>query len=161
MASTLEILKRLTAHKVEFVVVGGMAGVAHGSSYVTEDVDVCAPFSPENLARIVEALRGLNPCWRMQPRRPPLQDDPAALSSFHNLYLVTELGQVDFLDEIMGVGSYEEVRKQSIEMQLGGAICRVIDLDSLIRAKRALGRAKDVPVAVELEAIRERLRRKP
>lgn len=36
MASTLDILKRLRNHGVEFVVVGGTAGISHGSSIVTK-----------------------------------------------------------------------------------------------------------------------------
>ena len=44
MASTLDLLRRLVEHGVEFVLVGGMAAAAHGASIVTEDVDICIRF---------------------------------------------------------------------------------------------------------------------
>ncbi len=102
MASTLDILKRLRNHGVEFVVVGGMAGVLHGSSMVTEDVDVCAPLDRQNMVKILAALAGLNPRFRMNPQRPPLPDNPDRLAGFKNLYLVTDFGQIDFLSEKTG-----------------------------------------------------------
>ncbi|HUU84377.1 MAG TPA: nucleotidyltransferase [Phycisphaerae bacterium] len=156
MASTLDLLRRLTEHGVELVVVGGMAGVLHGSSIVTQDVDVCAPLEPDNLARILAALRGLHPCWREQPSHPPLPEHPAELAGFKNLYLLTDLGQIDFLSEISGLGAFAEVSRHSTTVNVGGMPCRVLNLDALIRARRALGRPKDLQAAVELEAIRQR-----
>ena len=158
MASTLDFLKRLSEHGVEFVVVGGLAGVIHGSCLVTEDVDVCAPFDLPNLSKVVAAIRDLHPRHRMNPGHPPLPDDPASLVGFKNLYLVTDLGQIDFLSEITGVGDYAEVSHQTLAVELEGVSCRVLNLDALIRARRALGRPKDLQAAAELEAIRERVR---
>ena len=54
-------------------------------------------------------------------------------------------------------GGYEEVARHTIAVDLGGANCRVLDLDTLIRAKKALNLAKDRQAVVELEAIRERI----
>ena len=159
MASTLDLLKRLSDHRVECVVVGGVAGVAHGSSVVTEDVDVCAPLSADNLARIWAALGDLRPRWRMSPGRPPVPDDPNEVAGFKNLYLLTDLGQIDILSEISGVGAYDDVARHSIVVDLGGVTCRVLDIDALILTKKAMGRPKDLQTATELEAIRERVRR--
>lgn len=158
MGSTLEILKRLCEHGVDFVVVGGLAGVAHGSSLVTEDLDVCAPMSSQNLSRILAALADLRPRWRMLPARPPVPFEPSKLESFKNLYILTDWGQVDFLSEIAGIGDYEKVAQHCVTLDIGGASCRVLSLDALIEAKRAIGRPKDIQAAVELEAIRDRSR---
>jgi hypothetical protein len=158
MGSTLDILKRLVAAKVEFVLVGGMAGVAHGSSQVTEDLDVCAPLERQNVQRIVVALEGLNPRLRTLGRVMPMPSDPALLSTYKNLYLLTDLGPVDILAEITGVGGFPDVLRQSARMTVGPDTCHVLELATLILAKRALGRPKDLQVAVELEAIRDRLR---
>jgi hypothetical protein len=157
MASTLDLLKILTSHEVEFVVVGGVAGVLHGSRLVTQDVDICAPLAPENLARIQAALASLHPRFRVTSENRPLPADPAALSGFRNLYLITDLGQLDILSEITGIGSYKEVASHSIAVDLAGASCRVLDLETLLRAKRALNLPKDRHAIVELEAIRERI----
>lgn len=160
MASTLDLLKRLAEHQVECVIIGGMAGVLHGSPIVTEDVDVCAPLDRENLARILNALSGLHPRFRMNPQRPPLPDDPERLRGCKNLYLLTDLGQLDILSETSGIGDYGEVARHAMVIEVGGTPYRVLDLESLIQAKRAMGRAKDLRAAAELEAIRARIREK-
>ncbi len=142
---------------MDFVIVGGLAGVAHGFSYVTEDVDVCAPLNPSNVRKIILALRGLSPCFRMTPHRRPLPDTPEGLAGFKSLYLVADWGQVDFLSEITGAGGYNDVLRQSIALDIEGLEYRVLSIDALIQAKRALGRPKDLRVDLELEAIRRRL----
>lgn len=154
MGSTLDILKRLATNDVEFVLVGGMAGIAHGSSIVTEDLDICGPMSRPNIARIIVAIGDLNPCWRMLPNRPPMPLDAAQLQGYKNLYLITDWGQVDFLSEITGLGDYANVRSQAALLDIAGTRCWVLSIDALIRAKRAMGRPKDIQAAVELEAIR-------
>lgn len=158
MASTLEILRRLNQHEVEYVLVGGMAGVLYGSSLVTEDVDVCTPFEPKNLAKIVSALGDLNPRHRTNPNHPPMTPKAVDLAGFKNLYLITDLGQIDLLSEISGVGGYPEVSRHSIAANLRDLVCKVLDIDSLIRARRAVGRPKDLQAVAELEVIRRRLK---
>lgn len=133
-----------------------MAGAAYGSSIVTVDVDVCAPLDTQNVGRILEALRGLNPRMRMRPDRPPLPGDPGALIGLRNLYVVCDAGQVDFLGEITGVGPYEVVARSAISLDLGGFVCPVMGLEDLIRSKRAMGRPKDLRAAQELELILRR-----
>jgi hypothetical protein len=156
MASTLEILRRLNANGVEFVLVGGMAGVLYGSSLVTEDIDVCAPFDTANLERIVASLRDLNPRHRMNPNHPPMVLDASSLAGFRNLYLLTDLGQIDILSELTGVGDYSQVSQHTIVANLKGLSSKVLDIETLIHARRAVGRPKDLQAAAELEALRER-----
>ncbi len=157
MASTLDCLRILTDHDVEYVVVGGVAGVLHGSRIVTEDVDICAPLSIPNLTKLLAALGPHNPRFRMVPDKRPLPPDPSLLSSYRNLYLISDLGQIDILSEIAGVGGYEEVYARTITVNLEGFSCRVLDLDTLILAKEALNSPKDREAVTELKAIRARL----
>jgi predicted nucleotidyltransferase len=161
MASIRELLSRLHDHGVEFVVVGGMAAVLHGSAVVTEDLDVCAPMTPENFQRIVAALAGLDPRHRMTPQRLPLADDPAALKGFKNLYLATDAGQLDILELIDGVGDYAAVAAHTVTLEVSGVPVRVLDLDTLIVAKAAVGRPKDRRVVADLEIIRQHLKDTP
>lgn len=156
MASTLDLLRRLADHGVEYVLVGGMAAAAHGSSVVTEDVDICIRFDLATLERLLAALRDSHPRQRMQPQRDPLSDDPKTYLGWRNLYVVTDEGQLDVLSEVTGVGGLDDLLPRSDELDLGGFRCRVIGLDDLIRAKRTLGRPKDIRVALELEAVRRR-----
>jgi hypothetical protein len=158
MASTLDLLKILSEHQVQYVLVGGMACVFHGSQIVTQDVDICAPLTPENLSRLLAALAGVHPWFRMAPDLQPLPDTPDKLAGFKNLYLQTDFGQLDVLSEIAGVGEYFELERHTIQMDLGGALCQILDLDTLIVAKGAMTSPKDHQAVIELEAIRERLR---
>ena len=158
MASTLDLLKSLNDHQVQYVLVGGMACVIHGSQVVTQDVDICAPLTQENLSRFLAALAGAHPRFRTARDLHSLPDQPEKLEGFKNLYLVTDLGQLDVLSEITGVGAYSEVEQHTIQVDLEGIQCNVLDLDTLITAKKAMNSPKDVQTVIELEAIRERLR---
>ena len=80
MASPLDLLKSLTDHHVDFVLIGGMAATVHGGSIVTEDVDVCTHFAKENVGRILAALAQLNPRQRMTPDPPALSTRPQPTS---------------------------------------------------------------------------------
>ena len=95
----------------------------------------------------------------MTPERRPLPQDAADLAGYKNLYLLTDWGQIDILSEITGVGDYAEVARHVVIVNIGGADCRVLDLDTLIQAKKALNLPKDRQAILELEAIRERLSR--
>jgi hypothetical protein len=156
MASTLDLIKLLNDHRVKYVLVGGMACVVHGSQIVTQDVDICAPFTRENIEGLLAALAGAHPRFRTHDLR-PLPDEPKHLEGFKNLYLLTDLGQLDILSEITGVGGYLEVEQHTILVDLGGAPCRVLDLDTLIAAKTAMNSPKDRQAVIELMAIQERL----
>ena len=158
MASTLDLLKRLSEHEVEFVIVGGVASVLHGSNLVTRDLDICAPLTRENLTRILGALSDLTPRFRMTPDKRPLSANPEDYVGYKNLYLLTDWGQLDILSEIMGLGNHENVARNAITVDLGGISCRVLNLDALILAKKSLNRPRDRQALIELEAIRERLR---
>ncbi len=157
MASTLDLINRLTDHHFEYVIVGGVACVMHGCSLVTEDLDVCAPLNLRNMQALLAALDGLDPRWRSTPRRPPLTERAEQLVHFKNLYLVTELGILDILGEVAGFGSFEEVASQAVDTRFGEVRCRVLNIDALIHAKRSLGRPRDLRAAIELDAIRQQL----
>ena len=103
-----------------------MACVIHGSQVVTQDVDICAPFDPDNLSALLHALAGTNPRFRMTPDPTPLSEQAEELSGLKNLYLITDLGQLDVLSEVAGIGGYREVEKHTIQIDLEGTACRVL-----------------------------------
>ena len=80
-------------------------------------------------------------------------DNPDPGTALNNLYLETELGPVDLLSSITGVGDFERVRSASLEIELFGRRCRVISVEDLIAAKQAMGREKDLIAVKELQAI--------
>ena len=152
------ITQRLAEHQVEFVIAGGLGILIHGSALMTRDVDVACSMAPGNLQRVFRAFEHLHPVHRMTPQKLPFTLEQAERGGLHNLYLSTDWGQLDCLGEIKGLGGYEECLAQSEEVDLDGCRVRVLSLDALITAKRAMGRPRDLQAVLELEAIREKLR---
>lgn len=149
---------RLAEFKVEFIVVGGLANVIHGSALMTRDVDVACPMNPDNLLRLFKALESLHPVHRMTPQRLPFTREQIQENRLNNLYLSTDWGQLDCLGEIKGIGDYQACLARSERINLDGTVIRVLSLDALIESKRAMGRPRDLHAVLELEAIRERTR---
>jgi hypothetical protein len=140
---------------VEFILVGGAAASAHGAARLTLDVDVVYRRSPANIERLVAALAPHSPYLRGAPPGLSFQWDPVTIARGLNFTLTTDLGALDLLGEIAGGGSYEDMLPHSIVVEVFGAACRCLDLEWLIRVKRAAGRPKDLEAIAELEAIRE------
>jgi predicted nucleotidyltransferase len=150
-----ELLKLLSSNGIEFVVVGGVAATAHGAIRGTLDLDVVYNRTPENLARIVSALRVHAPYPRGAPDGLPFQWDERTLRFGVNFTLRTDLGFIDLLGEITGGGTYADLRPLAISMTIYGQSCLCIDLDHLIRVKRAAARTKDFLAIAELELLLE------
>jgi len=149
------LLQRLHDHNVEFVLVGGFAALVHGSTLVTRDLDISCRFTEENLRRIQQAMADLHPVHRMRPDL-PLVLTPEICRSLKNLYLITDIGRLDCLGEVKGVGDFAEVLKHSVFVELPFGQCRVLDLATLIRAKQAMNRDHDKIAVTQLQAIKDR-----
>lgn len=150
-----DILSRLHAEEVEFIIVGGVAANLHGSARVTLDLDVMYRRSDENIARLVRAVAPLAPYLRGAPRGLPFVFDVSTVKAGLNFTLDTTSGALDLLGEMVGVGRYEDAALHAIRMDITGDESLVIELDWLIRAKRAAGRPKDLEVLAELELLRD------
>ena len=150
-----EPLRLLGEHKVDCVIVGGIAAAVHGSSLLTNDVDVCYARDPENLKRLAGALQSVHARLRNAPEGLPFILDAETLKRDLNFTFTTDIGDLDLLGEVRGVGHYEEVLAGSIIVELFGYRFAVIDIGKLVIAKRAAGRPKDLIALPELEAIQE------
>jgi predicted nucleotidyltransferase len=140
---------------VRFVIVGGVAATIHGSSRLTSDLDVIYARDPENLERLVSGVQPLEPYLRGAPPGLPFRFDAETLRKGLNFTLTTTAGPLDLLGEVAGLGGYENALQHSVEVQLFGKAARCLDLEALLRAKRAAGRPRDLETIAELEAIRE------
>ena len=149
------LLKELHRREVEFVIIGGMAAVVHGSAYLTVDLDLCYSRKSENLEKLAQALAPFHPLLRGAPPDLPFSLDVNALKSGLNFTLTTDLGDLDLLGEVTGLGGYGEVLSFSEELELFGMRCKVLTLEGLIKTKQATGRAKDLRLLPELEALLE------
>jgi len=128
----------------------------HGLPLVTLDLDICCCFGADNLRRLEAALRDLHPWHRFNPNHLPFVLTDELCSSLKNLYLHTDLGDLDCLSEVLGVGDYKSVFEHSIEFGMSFGQVRMLDLDTLIVAKEALGTEKDLYALRMLKAIAER-----
>ena len=153
MAEIAQGLKLLADFNVDCVVVGGVAAGARGSSQVTLKFDVCYARDPSNLFRMAQALRAVNATLRGAPKSLPFLRGEETLRRGLNFTFETDIGKIDILGEVQGVGGYDECLKHSSEVELFGYPCHVLTLEKLIVAKRSAGRAKDLSALPELEAI--------
>jgi cyclohexa-1,5-dienecarbonyl-CoA hydratase len=148
-------LKVLLDGGVEFVVIGGVAMYAHGSAHLTRDLDICYERSRENIERLATALSPYHARLRGVPADVPFHLDASTVTKGMNFTLITDLGDLDLIGEVAGLGQYSAVRDSSITLDLFGRSCRVLSLAGLIQAKRATGRGRDAAALPELEALRE------
>lgn len=155
MTNFKQLVELLVEGGVEFIVVGGIAAAAHGAGRTTLDLDVVYSRSPENIARLVTALRGIDPYLRGAPPGLPFQWDERTITNGLNFTLTTRLGDIDLLGEITAGGGFLELREKSEAVEIFGKRCLCIELGELIRVKRAAGRPKDLQAIAELEALLE------
>jgi predicted nucleotidyltransferase len=149
------ILKRLTDEHVNFVVVGAYAGVIHGANQVTRDLDICYKRTVENMKRLAVALAPYHPLLRGAPEGIPFIFDERTLAHGMNFTLTTDLGDVDLLGDLSGLGTFDEVMRDATQVKIFGCSFYVASLDALIQSKKTAGRAKDLNALPELEMLRE------
>lgn len=143
-----QMLPLLAEAGVEFVIVGGLAAIVHGSARATFDLDICYSRTAANIERLAPHLRGA-------PLDLPFRFDAATVRKGLNFTLTTNLGDIDLLGEVSGVGGFDAALRDSIPVQIFGHEFRVLTLDSLIAAKHAAGRPKDLTDLHTLEALRD------
>ena len=149
------LFRRLADHDVEFILVGGVAATVHGSTRLTQDLDLVYDRSPANLERLAAALADLSPYPRGAPPGLPFEWSAETLRAGLNFTLTTTLGDLDVRSEIAGGGTYGDLVRDTVRVALFGTDVRCLSLERLIETKRAAGRPRDFETIAELEAIRE------
>lgn len=102
------LLQRLADSGLEFVIVGGYAAVTHGSSLVTRVLDICAVLTDESVDKLRVVLAEWNPRHRMTPQELSFLEFPKT-GPVNNLYLRTDVGVIDILSSILGVGDFSRL----------------------------------------------------
>jgi predicted nucleotidyltransferase len=158
-----EILRRLVDARVQFVLIGGLAAQAHGSTSITRDLDICVERSRENLERLARVLADLLAIRRGvladAPAMPPL--DARTLRATSLLTLETRFGSFDILANPDPGYDYETLLRSSEEAEVHGVRVRFAGLEDLMAMKRAAGRPKDRIELEVLGALREEIDRRP
>lgn len=140
---------------VRFVVIGGLAARAHGSSHITDDLDICYEPERDNVERLATTLAGWRAYLRGAEPGLPFAMDRDMIHRTPVMTLVTDLGAIDIMDRVQGVGEYAEVERQAVPAAIGGTEFLALDLPALLAAKRATRRPKDLDQIPELGALLE------
>lgn len=137
------LLTPLVRNGVDFVLVGGMAGISHGSNYPSYDLDVIYARDRENIARLVAALTEIGVRLRGAPAELPLRLDAKTIEKGSNFTFVTPHGDFDVLGHANGMPSYDQLKAEAPVREILGIQVRVASIDHLIAMKRAANRPKD------------------
>jgi hypothetical protein len=148
-------LKLLTDAGVRFIVVGAYAAVVHGSSQVTRDLDICYQRTTENMRRLASALAPYHPRLRGVDQKLPFVLDAQSLAQGMNFTLETDLGELDLMGQLSGVGGFEALFPDAQIIRLHQREIHIASLDAVINSKKAAGRPKDLNAIAELEALKE------
>jgi predicted nucleotidyltransferase len=153
-----ELLRAIVARGVDFVVVGGVAMIGHGSTRPTYDIDICYATDSVNLEALADVLLGLGARRRGIHEDVPFVPDAGTLRQTSILTLSTPEGEIDLLVGPAGAPRYVELRDRARRINVDGVAVLIASLDDLESMKRAAGRPKDLLDLEEIAAIR-RLRR--
>jgi predicted nucleotidyltransferase len=149
-----QMVEAMSREGIRFVLIGGLAAIAHGSAYNTNDLDVCYDTADDNVTKLLDLLKQWEPYPRGWDPSLPWYFDARTFKTTPLLTLRTLEGDIDLLDTVAGVGDYNACLAASDAINLGEHEIRVLNLDALINAKKAAGRKKDRERLIELEAIR-------
>lgn len=155
MVKFQEFLKALHDAKVEMIIVGGLAAIVHGSSYITNDLDICYRRTKENHQALIRALKRFKPKLRGRKGETiPFLFDEKTLQNGLNFTLTTTHGDIDLLGELQGIGGYEPLLGSAQNTILFDMEFKVIGLADLIHSKKIAGRKKDNLHLDDLEVLR-------
>jgi len=131
-----EFVGSLNASGVRYLVVGGYAVALHGHPRYTKDIDVWLEATPDNAARVIDALEAFGFASLGLTQADFLVPDQIIQLGFppNRIDLLTSLSGVDFAD------SYPA----RVQVDIDGLPVDFIDLENLKKNKRAAARAQDI-----------------
>lgn len=136
------ILDVFIKNQVDFIVIGGVSAVLHGAPITTFDLDIVHSREPDNIQRLLKALKELDAHYRTRKDR-KIEPDESHLSTKGHHLLMTNKGPLDILGTVgSGVG-YHELLHSSELMELDEQKIWVQSLQGLIDLKREINREKD------------------
>ena len=149
-------LRLLGEYEIEVVIIGGWPQLSLARPSLRMILTSVTPVLLKNLEKLASALQSVHAHLRGVPDSVPFLLDAETLRKELNFTFITDIGSLDLLGEVRGVGGYDDVLDGSVTYELFGYRFPVIETGKLILAKRAAGRPKDLIAIPELEAIQER-----
>jgi hypothetical protein len=149
------LVRLLDRHGVAFVVIGGLAAIAHGARRMTLDLDIVPDPEPANFRRLAAAVAELGVAdetvtdgefQALDPR------DEFDLARSRNVTLRTAAGQLDVLNRARDAPSYRDLAARAVRLPLAGVDVLVAGVDDLIAMKLAIARPKDLQDVADVTA---------
>lgn len=139
------ILRALSKHRVQYILVGATAARLQGFPRLTSDADITPATDPENLARLSNALRDLNARVYTEsvPEGLPFSCDAQTLGRAKLWNLVTDAGRLDLVFTPSGTQGYDDLARSAITFEVFDLQVRAADLEDILRSKIASNRPQD------------------
>ena len=125
-----KIIGALNRHQVEYITIGGFAATLYGCPEQTFDLDILYADSAANRQRLLAALAEIEAQWDEPLSDTVLQRQPV-------FALNTKFGDLDILNEVLGVGTYAQAKSRTQTMRVGNEAVAILDLPTLISSKEA------------------------
>jgi len=153
------ILATLADHRVEFVLIGGLAATFHGSPHLTQDVDITPSRDPENLARLSGALTDMAARVRASgvDGGLPFAHNAESIADVDVWNLTTRYGDLDISFVPTGTTGFDDLVRDAVSIVVEGVEVTVASLADVVRSKQAADREKD---RLTLPTLREILARR-
>jgi hypothetical protein len=146
-------IEALAEHQVDYLIIGGLAAIAHGSQRLTRDLDIVIDPKLANCRRLIAALVELGAELKLKTpgrwRRLSPKADPKWIRS-ENRFFDTRVGGIDVWNKMEGVPTWREARPRAVQVEAFGNELLIVDKDTLIRSKLAAGRDQDLADVAEL-----------
>ena len=156
----LEILRALTRHEVDFIIVGGVCGVLHGAPLATLVLPLVHSRSEGNVERLLAALASLD-AYHREHKATRLKSTASHLAGPGPNLLATRCGSLDLLGEIVGRRGYEDLLAETVLFEIEpGSSVRALSLPALIAVKEATARDTDMTVLPVLRQTLEEQKRR-
>ncbi len=154
--SPVELLKVLVEHGVDFILIGGLGAVVHGSPYATVDVDIVPRQDRPNLNSLSAALRALGArVYVSSTETDRFEHDGASLADASVWNLATTFGGLDITFIPAGTTGYSDLAERAEAIDIGGVVVTVAALEDIVRSKEAANREKDRVVLPALRRLLE------
>jgi hypothetical protein len=156
----IDLFAALDRHKVDYLLIGGLAVSLHGVERATMDVDITVAMHPANLVALIETAQELN-------LTPVL---PVPLETLSNIELLRDWQAQRRLEafalrtpELAGVTidvllfppvDFTGMMKRAVEFDVAGTTIKVVSIDDLIALKRAVGRPIDLSDIEHLQRVK-------
>ena len=135
------VIESLNRNKVRYLIIGGYAVVYHGHVRSTNDIDIWVDIREGNIKRLMTALDEFG-FSVLKPKQ-------ADFAPNQIIQLGYPPNRIDIITSPAGV-SFDECYASREQVDLDMATVNFINLDNLLKSKRAAGRTRDLADIDEL-----------